>query len=162
MFAAMTLRRPIILLTLTVSATLPAAPPQSVTVREPTLPDSWVQTFEVRCGSERFRVANYGARLPYPGTSPIITSNGRPVRGPQIEALRRDLSTRTAAYRLTGQCLPDRDGIWFRIVSGEIVYPVEGADGQMRYLSGSATIRRGRLVAYHPLQPATEETYWFR
>jgi hypothetical protein len=153
---------PMVLQTLAILAALAASAPGDVTVREPTLPDSWVQTFEVRCGSERFRVANYGARLPYPGAGPIITSNGRLVRGPQIEALRRDLSTRTAAYRLTGQCLPDREGIWFVIVSGEIIYPVEGRDGQMRYLAGSATIRRGRLVEYHALQPATEETYWFR
>lgn len=153
---------PMVFQTLTISAALAAAAPGDVTVREPILPDTWVQTFEVRCGSERLRVANYGARLPYPGTGPIITSNGRPVRGPQIEALRRDLSTRTAAYRLTGQCRPHGRGIWFRIVSGEIIYPVEGQDGQMRYLAGSATIRRGRLVEYHALQPTTEETYWFR
>ena len=146
---------------LAVTATALLADP-AVTVREPTLPDEWVQTFEVRCGSERFRVANYGARLPYPGTGPIITSNGRPVRGAQIEGLRRDLSMRTAAYRLSGQCLPDRGGIWFRIVSGEIVYPVEGQDGQMRYLSGSATIRRGRLIEYRALRPSREETFWFR
>jgi hypothetical protein len=153
---------PIILQVFAISLALAAAPPESLIVREPTLPDTWTQTFEVRCGSERFRIANYGARLPYPGTGPTITSNGRPVRGPLIEALRRDLSTRTAAYRLTGQCLPDREGIWLVIVSGEITYPVEGGEGVMRFLAGSGTIRRGRLMEYHPLTPTTEETFWFR
>jgi hypothetical protein len=136
--------------------------PETLTVREPTLPDSWVQTFEVRCGSERLRITNYGARLPYPGRGPTITSNGRPVRGGQLDGLRRDLSTRRAAYRLTGQCLPERGGIWLRIVSGEITYPVEGGEGEMRYLAGSATIRHGRILEYHPLEPATERTFWFR
>lgn len=147
---------------LAMSMTLVSAPPERLTVREPTLPDAWVQTFEVRCGSERLRIANYGARLPYPGRGPLISSNGRPLRGLRVDALRRDLSARRAAYRLTGQCLPERGGIWLVIVSGEITYPVEGGEGQMRYLAGSAIIRRGRLLEYHPLLPTTEEGFWFR
>lgn len=145
-----------------VFAALAAAAPGDVTVREPTLPDSWVQTFEVRCGTERLRVANYGARMPYPGAGPIITSNGRPVRGPQIEALRRDLSNQRAAYRLTGQCLPDREGIWFRIYRGEMTYPGERPPGLRVFHSGAAIIRRGRIERYRGLEATTEENFWFR
>jgi hypothetical protein len=135
---------------------------QVVSVREPTLPDQWVQTFEVRCGSDRLRIVGYGALLPYPGRGPEIASNGRPVRGEQAAGLRRDLSNRRAAYRLTGQCLPGGGGIWLRFYAGEMTYPIEGAEGRMRYQAGAATIRRGRIVDYQPLQPATERTYWFR
>lgn len=134
-----------------------------VTSREPTMPEEWVQTFEVRCGSERLRVTGYGARLPWPGAGASVTSNGRPLRGEQADGLRRDLAAqRRAAYRLTGRCLPDRGGITFRYVTGEITYPVEGGEGVMRYQVGSATIRRGRIVDYRALQPTTERTFWFR
>lgn len=139
-----------------------ASAQEAVTSREPTMPDEWVQTFEVRCRSERLRVAGYGARRPWPGTGPTIVSNGRSLRSEQADGLRRDLSERSAAYRLTGRCLQDGGGIIFRYVTGEITYPVEGGEGVMRYQVGSAIFRRGRIVDYRTLRPTTERTFWFR
>jgi hypothetical protein len=133
---------------------------QMLNVREPTLPDAWVQSFEVRCGRDRLRIRGYGPHLPNRSAGPVVEWNGRPIQAAQ--ALRRNLSNQNAAYRLSGQCLPDRGGIWLRFYLGEMTYPAERQPGEMRYSAGSATIRRGRIERYNELQPATERTFWFR
>ena len=131
------------------------------TVQEPRRPDAWLQSFEVRCGRETLRVTGYGPQVPARGTAAIL-ANGRPVRGPHAASLQRDLARPAAVYRLSGQCLPDNGGFWFRVHVGEMVYPGERPPGRRVFHAGSAIIRGGRIESYHPLEPSSEEDFWFR
>ncbi len=134
---------------------------QALATQEPARPDLFAQTFEVRCGPDTLRIERYGARLPV-GTGPAVVLNGRNLEGGDADRMRDDLMRQGAAYRMTGQCHPGGNGIYFGFNVGERVFPGEMPPGAMRYHRGSAVISGAGIERYTGLVPITEEQFWFR
>lgn len=123
---------------------------------DPPPADSWVQSVDFQCGRSTLRVAGYGAA--YPVNRPVrITVDGLAITGSKVAALKADLSSRRAVFRLGVRCSKQTGEIGLVIDSGE-----KAADGQMRFRNGIATIRGRALVSYSGLEESNADTFWFR
>ena len=100
-------------------------------------------------------ISGYGPAQP-PERPVHITLNGKPLQGEGIEALRRDLSAGSAAYRLGAKCPREPASLELFIDIGE-----KTQAGDMVYRTGAAFISEGLLMAYS-IEPSNEETLWFR
>jgi hypothetical protein len=118
--------------------------------------EGWEQTVVFRCGGTSLRVSGYGASKPLTGVA-SITVNDVALEGAAVEALRRDLSKRRAAYRLGARCPRESNSISLFIVSGEKLQA-----GDVAYWSAVASIRGERLQSYSGLQEAGPDSFWFR
>lgn len=116
----------------------------------------WQQAVVFRCSRTTLRVTGYGASKPMTGVA-AITVNGAILEGAAVDALRRDLSNRRAAYRLGARCPRDSNSISLFIVSGEKLEA-----GEVAYRSAAALIRGNRLASYTGLQEAGADDFWFR
>lgn len=135
---------------------LAASNPPVVMSREPRLPADWEQTVSFQCGDQTVRISGYGAARPI-DRAVVITINGQPASGGQMESLRRDLGHRRAAYRITGLCPQSQGQVAIVVSMGE-----KPRIGEVTYHSGSATFLNGRIVEYSGLSPSDAESFWFR
>ena len=130
-------------------------PEVDVTVVEPRAPDEIQQVARFRCNSTIVEVRGYGVSFPK-GREAIVTVNGRALRGNSAAALVRDLSNRSAAYRMYARCPHGLPNVELFIVSGERENDV------MTYKSGRASISPPDLVDYTGFEPAAADGFWYR
>jgi hypothetical protein len=133
-----------------------AAPQQEVVVSHGRIQtaEPWTQIVRATCGSSTLEIAGYGVSRPQ-DRQPVILFDGTPLAGDTSEWL-SDLAHQSAVYRFEVLC-QQTGAIYVRMNRGQ-----KQQDGSTRYLVGDATVLRGRLVRYSPLEPATEDTFWFR
>jgi hypothetical protein len=127
-----------------------------VTTREPRAADRWTQQVEFKCAGDSLRIVGFGTSRPAGGTARVMF-NGRPLTGAGADALRRDLSSARAVYRLTARCSYDRRGFGLAIYVGE-----KPVSGPVSYRVGAVFIQGPRLEHYDGLAPADADSFWFR
>jgi hypothetical protein len=116
--------------------------------------EPWTQIVRATCGSSTLEIAGYGVARPQ-NRQPALLVDGTPLAGDTSEWL-SDLAHQSAVYRFEILC-QQSGAISVRMNRGQ-----KEQDGSTRYLVGEATVLGSRLVRYRPLEPATEDTFWFR
>jgi hypothetical protein len=125
-----------------------------VTSREPVLPEYLSSDLAARCGSVALAVRGVGLSAG-PDAQAQVSIDGATLTGEQVDRLVSDLGNARAAYRITVRC--SANGFELRIYTGEA-----DARGEVRFLSGTANLRKGAIQRYSGLEPSDAETFWFR
>lgn len=123
---------------------------------EPLPPLTWQQQSAFSCPHMTLRVGGYSTARP-PDRPVEILVDGRSLRGARVEALRHDLASRAAVYRLGVLCAHDEASLNLFIHTGERV-----ENGEIVFRTGVAFIRDGALLEYNGLEPTDADSFWFR
>ena len=128
--------------------------PIKVIVREPVPAREWYKAVHARCGAHYLLISDYGTTTRH-GVKPRVLINGQQLEGPRAAALRDDLSTDNAVYRISVQCSPNND-FFVQIFEGLSV-----GENSVRYRAGAATISGAILVKYNGYQNIDASIFWF-